>query len=150
MLLGLLVMTTTTLAYDHIIRRIDIENTALTSSGFIEVYELDGSKVTSQNWGSFSRYETKNWTLKIANLGNDVSFVAWQCSGDIYEGYAENKWLLNAYWGYTSNSTFNVYRRDIDTIPLESNEAFYVMFVLSRNGALSGTKQFTISVLDVA
>lgn len=146
-LLGLLTVgigTGLAAAFSNNYKTLIFPQTTTIATGYIEVYELDGTKVNGAHyWGTFTKYESKNWTVQVKNLGNDISYVIWQPS----EWTSEN-WKLEAFQGETLAEAYNVYHADSKMV-LEPQKSFFIMFVLSRNGA-STTVEFNISILDVA
>lgn len=136
-----------TFAVSPILESWRIQNTAISVTGRLAVYNMDGTEVYSHNWGEFRINEAKNWTVKVVNIGDDRVNVAWRSDG------LSSGWSVKAYFGWNSTATTNIYPEadDYSTfyMPVDPQQSFFVEFILQKVGA-SSNADFGLNILSVA
>jgi len=134
-------------AVNNILEKWRIQNTAISITGRLSVYNLDGSEVYSHDWGEFRINEAKNWTVKVVNIGGDRLNVAWRSDG------LSSGWLMKAFFGWNSTATTNIYPQADDSstfyMPLDPQQCFFIEFILQKVGASSNT-DFGLNIMSVA
>lgn len=135
-------------AVNNILEKWRIQNTAISITGRLSVYNVDGSEVYSHDWGEFRINEAKNWTVKVVNIGGDRVNVAWRSDG------LTSGWLMKAYFGRNGSSdTTNIYPETDDYstfyMPLDSQQCFFIEFILQKVGA-SSNADFGLNIMSVA
>lgn len=83
--LGLLLMLGAAVAINNtVLQKATVDNTAVSFTGLLDIRNLDGSSigaVAGHSWGGFACYQTKNWTVEVTNVGQDVLNLAWAVTG---------------------------------------------------------------------
>lgn len=136
-------------AVNNILEKWRISNSAISITGRLAVYNLDGSEVYAHDWGEFRINEAKNWTVKVVNIGGDRVNVAWRSDG------LSSGWSVKAYFGgfWNSTETTNIYPEADDSstfyMPLDPQQCFFVEFILQKVGASSNV-DFGLNIMSVA
>jgi len=146
-----------TFAANTIIEKWQIKNTAISVTGRLAVYNLDGSEVYSHDWGEFKVNDVQNWTVSVKNVGGDRLNVAWWINNGLG---LPSGWSMKAFYGYTISLEMGVYPSASSNTPgsgspdscpivlLDPNQTFYVEFILQKVGA-SDNLAFTLDIMSV-
>jgi hypothetical protein len=106
--IGLVFMLSFAVAANHtILENKTVNNSAISYVGRLGVWNLDGSSIGSvsgHDWGGFALYQTKNWTVQVQNIGQDVLNVVW---GET--GLDSSTWSLTAYYGDNLSEAINLF-----------------------------------------
>jgi hypothetical protein len=144
-------------AVNSIIESWKIKNTAISVTGRLAVYNLDGSEALSHDWGEFRISEVSNWTVIVQNIGGDRLNVGWWVNNGL--GLSEG-WSIKAYWSYNASAITNVYPSAQSNTPgsgspdscfvvwVDPGQQFYAEFILQKTGAGSNI-DFTLELMSV-
>lgn len=139
----------TSFAANSMLERWQIRNTAISVSGRLAVYNLDGSEVYAHDWGEFRLNEAHNWIVSVKNMGGDRLSVAWKSEN------LSSSWSLKAYYGWNETAITNIYPESssdlssVFVVWLDPQQQFYIEFILQKIGAGSNA-DFSLDIMSVA